>query len=52
MTKNQNGWTALAETEPGKVLYKLIVDGVWMTDPGNKDSEPDGQNINSVRIIK
>lgn len=33
--------TTLVEP-PGRHLYKLIVDGTWIADPANPDSEPDG----------
>ncbi len=45
-----NGWQRMPD-EPGKISYKYIVDGVWMTDPENKDTEIDGQNTNSVKNI-
>lgn len=29
------------DLQPGRYLYKFIVDGVWMTDPANPEREPD-----------
>ena len=45
-------WIATAETETGKLSYKFIVDGNWITDPANKQVEKDGPNTNSVKMIE
>ncbi len=50
MAKQGNKWVAATESEPGKIEYKFIVDGNWMTDPANGKTESDGGNINSVKI--
>lgn len=39
MKKAGNGWKICIELEPGKHLYKYIVDGRWITDPGNRLTE-------------
>lgn len=44
-------WIATTEAEPGKLAYKFIVDGQWITDPGNEATEGNGDNINSVKIV-
>ena len=44
-------WAATIEAEPGRHLYKFIVDGQWMTDPDNPETALDGQYKNSVRTI-
>ena len=36
MAHNGDEWTISLHLEPGKYLYKFIVDGNWMIDPGNK----------------
>lgn len=42
-------WEATVVLEPGRYLYKLIVDGVWLVDPANEETENDGQgNVNNV----
>ncbi len=41
MKKSTEGWELELELEPGKHLYKFIVDGKWMRDPNNKNKEPD-----------
>jgi cyclomaltodextrinase / maltogenic alpha-amylase / neopullulanase len=39
--------------ESGKYCYKLIVDGVWITDPANPNMEPDPfGGLNTVLIVK
>jgi len=40
---NDNGeYAAEMSLEPGKYGYKLVVDGKWMLDPGNPDTEENG----------
>jgi hypothetical protein len=49
MKKTDSGWIAPVKLGAGKHWYKFIVDGDWMTDPGNMLNENDGEgNINSV----
>jgi hypothetical protein len=49
MQRTEMGWTTCLNLPPGKHLYKFIVDGRWMHDPGNKLKENDGQRgFNSV----
>ena len=44
MTKNSGGiWEKAVKIKPGKYVYKLKVDGVWMTDLNNKISEDDNK---------
>lgn len=46
------GWVCRVELRPGKYLYKFIVDGDWMTDPGTPQMEGDGNgNNNSVMLV-
>lgn len=49
----QNGiWSSTLNLPGGKQTYKFIVDGKWMTDPGNPLKEDDGYgNINSVLFV-
>lgn len=49
----KNGtWTSTLELPGGKQTYKFIVDGKWMTDPGNPLKEDDGEgHINSVMFV-
>ncbi|OOQ60549.1 S41 family peptidase [Mucilaginibacter pedocola] len=45
-------WMGLAESEPGKIRYKFIVDGQWITDPANIQTESNGPNTDSVKIVE
>lgn len=36
MKKQGNEWVASVHLDPGKHLYKFVVDGNWILDPGNK----------------
>jgi hypothetical protein len=49
----KNGvWTSNLNLPGGKQTYKFIVDGKWITDPGNPLKEDDGYgNINSVLFV-
>lgn len=50
--KDMNGdghWSLFYPLQPGTYRYKFVVDGRWIPDPSNSDSEPDGfDGINSV----
>ena len=51
--KERDRWICRVKLEPGKYLYKFIVDGNWITDPGNPNVQADSNgNINSVLIVK
>jgi hypothetical protein len=39
-----SGWTVTLKLQPGKYLYKYIIDGKWVNDSYNKLRENDGQN--------
>ncbi len=54
LTKGDDGrWRASIELEPGEYLYKFVVDGTWMEDPGNPESADDGYGgVNSVLIVE
>jgi hypothetical protein len=50
--KERDRWLCRMKLEPGKYLYKFIVDGDWITDPDNPNTEDDGNgNINSVLVV-
>lgn len=47
------GWSVQVPVPGGKVLYKFIVDGQWITDPANPIREHDGHgHINSVMMAE
>ncbi|MBS1522773.1 MAG: hypothetical protein JST50_17370 [Bacteroidetes bacterium] len=53
MAHNGDEWTISVNLKPGKYLYKFIVDGKWIRDPGNKYWEDnDSDNGNSVLWIE
>ena len=47
---NDDGhWSLFYPLRPGTYQYKFVVDGRWIPDPRNQDSEPDGfDGINSI----
>jgi 1,4-alpha-glucan branching enzyme len=50
--KDLNGdghWSLFYPLGPGTYQYKFVVDGKWIPDPRNTDSQPDGfDDVNSV----
>ncbi len=48
LVRRGNAWVGQVDVEPGKVTYKFIVNGQWMTDPANVHTEGEGQYKNSV----
>lgn len=51
--READAWVCRIDLAPGKYTYKFVVDGNWMIDPGNSQTEDDGRgNINSVFIKK
>lgn len=52
MKRGPQGWEVSLNLEPGKYLYKFIVDGAWSYDQGNNIREGDGYgNYNSVFYV-
>ena len=48
--QRQNGaWVYTTEAPEGKVSYKFIVDGRWMPDPANPETEGTGDLTNSIK---
>ncbi|MEI7981206.1 MAG: hypothetical protein WCI71_06105, partial [Bacteroidota bacterium] len=48
MFRTQYGWVLPMYLREGAHAYKFLVDGVWMTDPANKLTHPDGSgHVNS-----
>ncbi len=45
-------WSITLELDPGKLSYKFMVDGKWILDPQNPQTEQVGANTNSVKIIQ
>jgi hypothetical protein len=45
-------WVCRIDLEPGRYTYKFIVDGNWLLDPANKETEEDeAGNINNVLVV-
>ncbi|HLL17078.1 MAG TPA: hypothetical protein VK388_18605 [Pyrinomonadaceae bacterium] len=46
-------WVCRVDLAPNRYAYKFVVDGNWMLDPANPDTEEDEYgNLNSVLIVK
>ena len=46
-------WVCRIDLAPGKYTYKFIIDGNWLVDPGNPNTEDDERgNTNSVLVVK
>lgn len=52
MKRVGNEWVVETEAEPGKHLYKFVVDGQWILDPVNKQTAWENGYENSVVLIK
>jgi glycosidase len=54
MAKSGDTFTASVDADDGQtILYKLVVDGTWMIDPGNAETVTDSSgNTNSVRRVR
>ena len=54
LTKGEDGlWRAALELAPGSYVYKFVVDGTWVEDPGNPETIDDGYGgVNSVLTIE
>jgi hypothetical protein len=46
-------WVCRTDLAPGKYTYKFIVDGNWLIDPANPNTEEDEYgNLNSVLVVE
>lgn len=55
LTKGTNGvWTVVLPLAKGKKYqYKFVVDGYWIADPDNPDTENNGSgSVNSILTVK
>ena len=51
--KEADEWVCRLDLKPGKYTYKFIIDGDWILDPANPDTEDDDRGLtNSVLIVK
>jgi Glycogen recognition site of AMP-activated protein kinase len=45
-------WVCRVDLDPGRYAYKFIVDGNWLLDPANPETEEDeAGNVNSVVVV-
>ena len=50
---NNDGSYSLTGLAPGKYTYKFIIDGNWIVDPANPNTEDDERGLtNSVLVVK
>jgi len=52
MQKTSTGWQLSYTLAPGTYEYKFVVDGKWITDPANPQSNGGGDTKNSVLTFK
>jgi chromosome partitioning protein len=45
-------WRKVLNLDPGRYLYRFVVDGQWHTDPVNTEAEPCPGGYNSVLILE
>jgi hypothetical protein len=51
--KEGDDWVARIDLAPGKYTYKFIIDGDWILDPDNPNTEDDERgHTNSVLVVK
>ncbi len=51
--KEGDEWICRIDLAPGKYTYKFIIDGDWILDPANPDTEDDERGFtNSVLVVK
>lgn len=51
--KESDEWVCRIDLAPGKYTYKFIIDGDWILDPANPDTEDDDSgHTNSVLVVK
>jgi peptidase S41-like protein/AMP-activated protein kinase-like protein len=52
LVRQGDGWVGDVEAAPGRLTYKFVVDGRWILDPANPQTEADGEFTNSVRRVE
>lgn len=52
MKRKGDTWQVQVPLETGNHSYKFVVDGEWITDPANPQTEADGSYTNSVLTVK
>jgi retinol-binding protein 3 len=52
MVRRGDRWVAEVEMEPGRHLYRFIVDGQRVLDPANPETRGEGRDRSSVRVVQ
>jgi hypothetical protein len=52
LQRNGDAWVGATQVEPGKLMYKFVVDGNYIIDPANPQTEKDGEHTNSVKVVE
>lgn len=52
MKREGDEWVLQTVAEPGKHMYKFVVDGNWILDPANKVTGNENGHVNSIIVIK
>jgi len=52
MKRQGDEWIVETIAEPGRHMYKFVIDGQWIIDPANKETEMENGYTNSVIVIK
>ena len=52
LVRHGDAWQAEVEVTPGRHAYKFCVDGRWILDPANPETEKDREYTNSVLVVK
>ncbi len=52
MKRQGDEWIIETVAEPGKHMYKFVIDGQWIVDPANKETATENGYENSVVIVK
>lgn len=52
MKREGDEWVVKTIAEPGKHMYKFVIDGNWILDPANKETGNENGHTNSVVVVK
>jgi hypothetical protein len=52
LTREGDRWVGEVELEPGRHMYKFVVDGAWILDPANPETGREGEHVNSLVVVE
>ena len=52
LERKGKAWVGIAQAEAGKIKYKFIVDGNYINDPDNPQTEKNGEFTDSIKMIE